>query len=179
MLEIQTNGNLGKFNIKLPTKLSEITEDYLNRVTEGIEVAPNYSLIGICYREKLSTVILSVRQRKKQIDTPVVPIFIKAGENTSDFISNINTGNRIIISGSNIALGNHVSTPNNNITINKVLEFIDGDSEIYKEAMKHNDYCYFLEFKLVPNCNIIGCYKNLNVASFEDPFISKIIEIEE
>lgn len=178
MLEFNVNGNQGEFQVKLPTSLSELTPDYLTTVTKGINVAPNYSLVGLCYREKLSTIILSIRQRKKQIDTPVVPIFIKTGAVNDYFIESINIGNKLIIPGSDLAIGNHVSTPKNLITINNILELVEGDKDIYQEALANNEYCYFLEFKIVPNCAIKGYYNHMDVDGFDDPFVVKTASVE-
>ena len=46
------------------------------------------------------------------------------------------------------------------ITIDNILYCTEGDNRIYQEALKFNKRCYFLEFKLVPNCNIHASYKN-------------------
>ena len=60
--------------------------------------------------------------------------------------------------------------PKNLITINNVLEYCQGDKEAYTKAIAIAQPCYYLEFKIVPNCNIHGNYKDENEA-YNNPFI--------
>lgn len=170
MLTLELNGKEGKFLANLPTSIKEITEDYLKDVTSKVVVAPNYSLIGIVFKEKLSTIILASRSKKDNKGIPVIPIFIKAGKCDDEFVNYINVGDKLIISNSDIMMGHHVSTPENKLTINNFLAIGEGDAELYKKAASNNEYCYFVEFKLVPNCNIHGRYdesiKHDNVYNF-------------
>ena len=40
--------------------------------------------------------------------------------------------------------------------------------------MTSQEMCYFIEFKLVPNCNIHGAYGPTDVAGFDNPFVKKL-----
>lgn len=71
-------------------------------------------------------------------------------------------------------MGYHVSAPNNLITINTILDLLDGDIKIYNQLMASQEMCYFIEFKLVPNCNIHGAYGKTDVAGFDNPFVKKL-----
>lgn len=173
MVTFNVDGNLGKFKINLPTNLNEITVDYLNKIAENVKLADNYSLIGVCYREKLYNLILSLRQNKKKVNSMVVPIFVKAGKTDSEFINGINIKDKLIISASNISLGQHIVSPYNELDIDRILNIVVGDSNIYQNALANNEYCYFLEFKVVPNCNIIGNYISTPVVETENTFITK------
>ena len=175
MLKFETNGKNGTFELNLPTSLNEITSEYLNDVTSAIQVADNYSLIGICYREAFSTVIFANTNKKKNLTTAIVPLFVKHGKTDNDFINSISTGDKLIIAPSQIALGHHVAAPRNLITINNILNCIEGDTKIYHEALKASEPCYFLEFKLVPNVDINGVYKNdSNELHANNPFVTKV-----
>lgn len=176
MLEFETNGKNGHYFLKLPTNLNDFTAEYLNEVTKDIVVAENYSLIGVVYREKLSTIILAARQRKKESNIAVIPIMIRTNSSNNDMFQSIITGHKIIISPSDISMGHHVSTPKNLITINNILEYTDGDNNAYIEAAKHNEYCYFIEFKIIPNCNIHGYYKHSEPSNYVNPFVFKANE---
>ena len=123
MLKFEVNGKHGSIIMNLPTKLSEITPEYLNEVTSNVVVADNYSLIGILYRESLASVILANNRKQKNITTAVVPVFVKAGTTDTEYIKNMSCGDKIIIAPSDIAIGHHVSCPKNMITINNILEY--------------------------------------------------------
>ena len=170
MLKFEVNGNHGVILMNLPTKLSEITPEYLNEVTSNIVVADNYSLIGILYRESLASVILANNRKQKNITTAIVPVFIKAGATDTEYVKNMAYGDKIVIAPSDIAMGHHVSCPKNMITINNILEYCDGDKEAYQRAISISQSCYYLEFKIVPNCNIHGNYKEES-GSYKNPFI--------
>ena len=176
MLKFKTNGKAGAFELNLPTSLSEITSDYLKDVTSDIQVADNYSLIGICYREAFSTIIFANTTKKKNLTTAIVPLFIKSGKASTDFINNIEVGDKLIIAPSQIALGHHIAAPRNLITINNILNCVEGDTRIYQEALKEAKQCYFLEFKLVPNVDIVGVYKDDNATHEANPFVTKVNE---
>lgn len=173
MLELKVNGKLGLYEVKLPTSLNEISEQYLYDVTNHVNVAPNYSLIGLVFRERLSTLILAARKNSKKSDVSVIPVFIKSNGIDKQF-NHIALRDRLIIAPSDIMMGYHISAPNNFLTINTILDIIDGDPDVYTQALNIKDECYFIEFKLVPNCNIHGYYSNLEVAEFVSPFVTKL-----
>ena len=170
MLKFEANGKYGIVLMNLPTKLSEITPEYLNDVTSNLVIADNYSLIGILYRESLASVILANNRKQKNITTSVIPIFVKAGATNTEYIKNMSCGDKIVIASSDIAMGHHVVCPKNKITINNILDYCDGDKEAYQRAISISKPCYYLEFKIVPNCNIHGNYIEDN-DSYENPFI--------
>lgn len=174
MLTLELNGKHGKFKVNLPTALDELTEEYLKDVTKQVVIAPNYSLIGIVFKEKLSTIVLASRSKKDNKGISVIPIFIKAGKCYDEFIYTLNTGDRLVISNSDIMLGQHISTPANKLTINEFLALGEGDAELYQKAASNNEYCYFVEFKLVPNCNIHGSYNDSFTSNNANPFIVKL-----
>lgn len=160
MIKFSTSGKNGSFEISLPTNLSEIPNEYIYDVTKDIEIADDYSLICLCYCEALSSVIFANNTKKGKITTSVVPIFVKHGATDNTYIRSIDCGDKLVIAPSDIAMGHHVVAPDNKITIDNILYCTDGDSKIYQEALKFNKPCYFLEFKLVPNCNIHASYKS-------------------
>ena len=80
MLTLDVNSNRGVFKLNLPTSLNEIDESYIMEVTNHVKVDSNYTLIGVVFREKLSTLILAARKNKKNSDIPVIPVFVKAGK---------------------------------------------------------------------------------------------------
>lgn len=149
------NGNEQiKFN--LPTKLTEIDKDWINHVTSCIDIAPHYSLIAIAIKDTLASLINSTKQKSNTSSTGVVPLFIKAGEHDSSFISTLECLDKLIISGSDISIGHHVTIPNNTLSPGKVLYYCTKDNNVYKQALLDTTNIYLLEFKLVPNSAIHG-----------------------
>lgn len=173
MYPITLNGKEGKYSINIPTNLNEITKNYLENITYNVNIAPDYTLIGVVYREKLSTILLASRRKTKETDIPVIPIFVKRGETKNDFINNLQIGQKLIISPSQIMLGHHVNIPQNSLTINNILRLSDGDNKIYQESLLYKEFCLFIEFKLVPNCDIHGAYGNSYI-TIKDPFMTKL-----
>lgn len=176
MLTLKTSNVRGVHELNLPTSLNEIDESYITEVTNHIKVDANYTLIGLVYREKLSTLVLAATRNKKTSDIAVIPIFVKAGESDSKFINSLSIKDKLIISPSDIMMGYHVSVPNNLLTINTILDLLDGDPAVNQKLMNINEQCYFIEFKLVPNCNIHGAYEKPKVTEFVSPFVTKVSE---
>lgn len=169
MLKIE----LTKKNVELnlPTFIHEITKDYLNDVTYEVNVAENYSLIGLLYIEKLSTVIYSNKNRKA-LTTRVIPVFIKCGKNNSDFINSLSCGDTINVAPSDVELGHHINCSRNLITMSKITAMIEDDKAVMNNIIQYTEPVVFLEFKLIPNCNIHGSYKDCkDVMHAENPFV--------
>ena len=177
MLTLNVNGKQGAFTLNLPTTLTDITEEYIYNVTSHIEVDANYTVVGVIFREKLSTLALAARKNKKNSDIAVIPIFVKAGKTDSEFINNLSIREKLIISPSDIMLGYHISAPRNLLTINTILDIMEGDTEVYNKLIGIQEQCYFIEFKLIPNCNIHGAYKRVN-NGYNNPFVIKTGEAE-
>lgn len=179
MLTLDVNSKRGVYKLNLPTSLNEIDESYIAEVTDHVKVDANYTLIGVVFRERLSTLILAARKNKKNSDVGVIPVFVKAGKTDSDLINSLNIRDKVIISPSEIMTGYHISAPNNLLTINTILDILEGDINTYNKLIGNQEMCYFIEFKLVPNCNIHGAYKQPKVAEFVSPFVTKIASAPE
>lgn len=176
MLTLDVKGNHGDYKVNLPTSLDEISQSYISEVTSHVRLDANYSLIGLVFKDKLSSLLLASRKKTKQSDVAVIPVFVKAGKTDSEFINSLTIKEKLIIAPSDIMMGYHVSTPKNIITINNILNIIDGDMTLYNKLLTIKDECYFIEFKIVPNCNIHGAYNQSNNDTFDNPFITKIGE---
>ena len=164
---------------KFPTSMDEVSAEYLKDVTRNIHIADNYSLVGIIYHESLASVILARKQAKKSITSGVVPIFIKAGNTDNEFIQSCSIKDKIIIPSSQLNLGYHVACPTNVLSLDYFIRKLDNDVTVAKRY--NNTYgreeCFFIEFKIVPNCDIVGFYDNtkqsmtnkyINISSIEE-----------
>lgn len=163
------------FIINFPTSLSEITSDYLEKITQEIEIGIEHSLVAIIYREKLANVINSSK-KNVPLSCAVVPKFIKSGDTESKFIQNLKINDTLIITGTDIARGIHVNCANNELSINNICSICKLDSSSYKTALTTNEYFYFVEFKLIPNCDIHG--KVAQVKEHFNTFITQINRVK-
>lgn len=171
MLNLKVNGKAGEFTLNLPTMFKEVSNEYLDNAVKHITVAPEYSLVALVYREKLAVILNSAKQNK-EMNTSVVPVFIKAGATDSKFIKSIKLGNKAVITGSDLSIGVHVNSPLNALSIPNVVAVCEGDNNIYREAMTSTEYCHFVEFKLVPNSAIKGIIGPAEFPSI-NPYITK------
>lgn len=176
MLRFETNGKHGEVAINLPTRLDEITPEYLNNVTKEVEIANNYSLIALCHKEKLSAFVLAGRGKKEQMSTAVVPLFIKRGNvDDQNKVLLMNCGDTILITPTAISMGLHCNIPKNDLNMGKFMAILKDDTYGYQKAAYITDEVYFLEFKIVPNCDILGYYNKSFLEDFVNPFKIEVI----
>lgn len=171
MKKFQVNTKDGKeITFKFPTDVKELTPEVLKEITYGVHVAENYSLIGLCYKEKLSNIIPVARGGRKDAKIKVTPIFVKAGDTDVRFINNLKGGDKIIATQSEVARGIHVSIPGNILTLEYFTKVIVNcaDKDIYERelANPNQEECIFIEFKLLPNCDILGTIEDTIPAVF-------------
>ena len=169
---VKTKMSEVKFNF--PTSLDELSKEYLLGVTEGITVAPNYSLIGLVYHEKLSTLFMTCRNKKKNASIGVIPIFIKNGGGEQSITNEATVGQKLLIANTQIQLAHHCAAPSNKLTIDYFANVIDNttDKDLYETISKDKNQkeILFIEFKIVPNCDIIALYSK--PTSIENPYIT-------
>lgn len=172
MKQFKINGTLGEFELNLPESYEEISKEYLQNCTEFVHPAPDYALVGVVYKDSLS-LILTAAKKNKPANLQVIPIFIKSGKTNSEFINNLNLGEKVVVAASDLSIGHHINSPYNKITPQNIIDVCEGDKEIYKDALgMHKPVC-FLEFKLVP---VSAIHANLDKTanSFINPFIHKV-----
>ena len=102
------------------------------------------------------------KQAKKSFTAGVIPIFIRSGKSDNNFLDSAKLRDKLIIPSSDLALGHHVTCPNNSLSLDVFIRYLDKDSTV--ASRYHNTYgdvhCYFIDFKLVPNNAIKGFYAN-------------------
>ena len=175
MKEFNVTDGKKDFIFRLPTKLSEITAEYLNHVTANISISPYYAVIASVYRAKLPEVI-SINKKSRSMAISIIPLFVKAhlpmeaDKIVYDNYSNYKTADRIIIAGADIERGYGLSVPNNLITLDTVIRIYNSDSSFAKSVMSDQTYYYFVDFKLVPINDIKGKYDMKPLEGFVNPF---------
>lgn len=156
MVNLQVNYRGGDYLLSLPTTLSEINVDYLNKITQHIHVAPDYALIAILYKVRPIEIVSSVRQNKNA-NVGAVAMFIKGNSNSNTgFYDNIKLGDTIIIAPTDIALGHTVRVVNNNLTPSKLLELAETNHDLNKKLIGVMTPTYFVDFKVVATAFIHG-----------------------
>lgn len=174
MKEFIVKTELSDVIFNFPTQLSELSEDYLKQLTDNITVAPNYSLIGLVYHERLANLILTCNNKKKSTTIGIVPIFIKTGSGEKSIVDSAKFGQKLLISNSAIELGHRCAAPNNKLTIDYFATVIDAsiDKELYQKALHDPEQpeVFFIEFKIIPNCDIIALYDKAE--KIDNPYIT-------
>lgn len=160
-------------NFNFPTSLKELDAEYLKQVTANIKVADYYALIGLVYHDTIGSIILTRKQNKKDAKTGVIPVFIKAGNNEQPIIKDAKCKDVVIIAGTQLQLGHHVSAPLNKLSLDYVINCIDKDITLFTRYKNFfgNEECYFVEFKIVPISDIVGVYDS-NTVSITDPYVT-------
>ena len=179
MKQFTVTDGRSEFLMNLPTKISEITSDYLLSVTEDIIVSPYHAVVATIYRCKLPEVI-STSKKSRAMAIAIVPIYVKSNlpleteKPTFDLIAKIKCGDKIIIAGTDLERGYQLSTPKNFITIENVVKIYNHDKEFAKGVMADQNYYYFVDFKLVPINDIKGFYNTSNMTTYVNPFVSTV-----
>ena len=173
MKTFKVNGDAGSYLITLPQSLDEIGTDYLKQCTDFINPAPNYAVVAVVYKDSLS-LILTAYKKKTATNMAVVPVFIKAGTNDSEFVKSIELGDKVVVSGSDLSIGHHIQAPFNKITPTIITALCEGDKDIYKEAMLMTEPVCFVEFKLVPISAIHAKLEDKVKISINNPFVTNV-----
>lgn len=177
MKEFTVTDGKQDFAFRLPTRISEISGDYLRSVTDNIAVAPYYAIIATIYRAKLPEVISS-NKKSRAMAVTITPLFVRANlngnieEGTRELFDDLNSADRIIIAGTDIERGYQLSTPNNMITLDNVIKIYNHDNNFAKEVMIDQNYYFFVDFKLVQITDIKGKYSMSKAADFINPFVT-------
>ena len=154
MVNLQVNYRGGDYLLSLPTTLSEINFEYLNKITQHIHVAPDYALIAVVYKVRPIEIVSSVKQNKNA-NVGAVAAFIKGNSNPG-FYDNIKLGDTVVIAPADIALGHTVRVVNNNLTPTKLLELAETNPDLNKKLIGVMTPTYFVDFKIVATAFIHG-----------------------
>lgn len=163
MLKIKSN--LKNYGIIVPTSINEINEEYFDNLLKDVEVAEHYSLVAICYKDKLFNCAMSTKN-KSDINVDITPIIAKSNK--------YKTCDRPIIDAMSISRGTHFYVPNNINSFASVGNYCVEDKDLYMavvngsyfkkgeesniEAKNNAPDCYFIEYKVIPNCDIKAVY---------------------
>lgn len=172
------------YDIKLPTDLSELTKEYFDEMLKGVNIADNYSVIALCYKAKLFEIINTA---KKEVVIQATSILVKIGGNIES-VAYCKPMDKVIVNRSSLERSQHLSLPNNTLEPGKVSDYICSNNELVKAITtgkyfaadgetpmlggSNAPYCYFVEYKIIPNNVIIaGVSKESEKEKVINPFI--------
>lgn len=169
MKELNVVFKNAEYKINIPTSRKDITNSYLKEVTQMLDIAPNYSLVALITIEEFVNVV-NPTGKKQNAFTAGIPVFVRTGETDDKFINNISCGQTIIISDSDLSMGHHINSPYNKISKGYLSSLLSQDKNVVQNSWSNNEKCYFLSFKLVPNCNIHGAISE-EEPNVVDPYV--------
>lgn len=139
---------------RMPTSMSEVDMNVIADYVKHVNVSKDYALIAVVFKERPITIV-SVSIQNKNASVSGVAVMVKS--NTDDeFIKDIKLGETIVISPSDIAMGHHINSPANALTPGFLLELLRTNADLNKKLMAVKVPTYFVDFKIVPVCNIHG-----------------------
>lgn len=139
---------------RMPTSMSEINMNVIADYVKNVNVGNDYALIAVVFKERPITIV-SVSKQNKNASVSGVAVMIKSNTN-NEFIKGIKLGETIVISPSDISMGHHVNSPSNPLTPGFLLNLLQTNADLNKKLMAVNVPTYFVDFKIVPVCNIHG-----------------------
>lgn len=153
----------GQVDFNFPTSIKELDAEYLLELVDNVDVADHYSIIALCYEERLANLILAARNNSKDKRIKVTPIFVKAGKTDATIINSANVKDYLTIANTQVAISPKLAVPNNLLTLNYFANIVinSTDKDLYTKELANEDQsnCLFIEFKLIPNVDIISVIK--------------------
>ena len=139
---------------RMPTSMSEINMNVIADYVKHVNVSKDYALIAVVFKERPITIV-SVSKQNKNASVSGVAVMIKSNTD-NEFIKGIKLGETVVISPSDISMGHHVTSPDNVLTPGFLLNLLQTNADLNKKLMAVNVPTYFVDFKIVPVCNIHG-----------------------
>ena len=139
---------------RMPTSMSEINMNVIADYVKHVNVSKDYALIAVIFKERPITIV-SVSKQNKNASVSGVAVMIKSNTD-NEFIKGIKLGETVVISPSDISMGHQVNSPDNVLTPGFLLNLLQTNADLNKKLMAVNVPTYFVDFKIVPVCNIHG-----------------------
>ena len=139
---------------RMPTSMSEIDMNVIADYVKHVNVSKDYALIAVVFKERPISIV-SLSKQNKNASVSGVAVMIKSNTD-NEFINSIKLGEALVISPSDIAIGHHVNSPANVLTPGFLLNLLRTNVDLNKKLMAVKVPTYFVDFKIVPVCNIHG-----------------------
>lgn len=139
---------------RMPTSMSEIDMNVISDYVKHVNVSKDYALIAVVFKERPISIV-SLSKQNKNASVSGVAVMIKSNTD-NEFINSIKLGEALVISPSDISMGHHVNSPANVLTPGFLLNLLRTNVDLNKKLMAVKVPTYFVDFKIVPVCNIHG-----------------------
>lgn len=177
------------YSLSLPNSPKEITPEYLQAVTECINLPEHYAVVAIIRQVRMYDFLMVLSNPKTQINAADVAVLCKL--NGKSVPSEWKIGQQILIDEADIARGTQIIPPSALTYDNIVSYFVKEQAVIKRNDPKDKNYLIqnimvngatdnngkfireypicFVSFKIIPVTSIHGTVDN--VITFKDPFI--------
>lgn len=167
------NSKLKTYSVTLPTDISEVNNNYFDNLLKDIKLAPNYSIVAICYVDRLFSVVSDFKNNAGSKQANVIPLIAKLNDTENNL--SFKQGDIVICNPTELEMGTHLSLKQNAISLANVANYVIQDKELYNDVISGRFFndgkslgaaeakttapdVIFVEFKIVPNCAIKGSY---------------------
>lgn len=158
MIKLTNNVSTNKIAY-IPTKLNEISADFLKTITKTINLNNYQCLVALVTKTKLFDFAAYIGNPNTNREFSVTPILAKIN-NTADLPISVEVGNKIITSRTEIERGVHISVPTM-CSSTRLSAFIQEDKELFKKILTGQlmdeegtniaqKTIYIVEFKILP-----------------------------
>ena len=158
MIKLTNNVSTNKIAY-IPTKLNEISADFLKTITKTINLNNYQCLVALVTKTKLFDFAAYIGNPNTSREFSVTPILAKIN-NTADLPIAVEVGNKIITSRTEIERGVHISVPTM-CSSTRLSAFIQEDKELFKKILTGQLMdekgvniaqmtIYIVEFKILP-----------------------------
>ena len=177
------------YSLSLPNSPKEITPEYLQAVTECINLPEHYAVVAVIRQVRMYDFLMVLSNPKTQINAADVAVLCKL--NSTSVPSEWKVGQQILIDEADIARGTQIIPPSALTYDNIVSYFVKEQALVKRNDPKDKDYLIqnimvngakdnndkfireypicFVSFKIIPITSIHGTVDN--IITFKDPFI--------
>lgn len=177
------------YSLSLPNSPKEITPEYLQAVTECINLPEHYAVVAVIRQVRMYDFLMVLSNPKTQINASDVAVLCKL--NSTSVPSEWKVGQQILIDEADIARGTQIIPPSALTYDSIVSYFIKEQAVVRRNDPKDKNYLIqnimvngakdnndkfireypicFVSFKIIPITSIHGTVDN--IITFKDPFI--------
>lgn len=149
------------FSVGYPTSIGEITSEYFDKILSNVKLQEHYCIIALCFKEKVSSIALSVKESRNTTSN-VVPIIAKIAKDNECGFEQME---KAVIDRTNLERGIHLPINNNWIGVAGFENYVKSNPKLLNSLIK-GDYwkdkyfttpeIYLVEFKIVPIRDIVA-----------------------
>lgn len=153
------------FYVSFPTSIAEVTKGYFDSLLGDIKLQEHYCIVALCFKEKVSTLALNIRDRRNTTSN-ITPIIAKIAEDNECHYKQMEIA---VVDRTNLERGIHLPMNNNWIGVAGFEKYLDGNLALinqlasgayWKETNKTTPEIILVEFKILPIRDIVAVRAN-------------------